>query len=184
MIFRANSASLTIHLLLASAMITDAALLGYMSLVQRSDTTSPYKYLRNASDTSLAIRPSGYSASGAMAEPVVPSPSQGWVIRYSTPGCEFSRADQKRWTNLKHALVSRGFRIYEIPPYASDLDRRSVEQDETQIAFVDVDWMKRYRLTGTPTTIVFDKRGHVIWAHVGTMNEDDQKSALWALFWS
>jgi thioredoxin-related protein len=85
---------------------------------------------------------------------------------------------------LKSQLVKKGYRIYRIPPTWDESYSNSAPEvaSETQISYVDVSWMKWYRLTSTPTTLLFDGHGKLIWSHIGTMDKDDQKSAMQAGF--
>ena len=127
----------------------------------------------------------GYSATGERV--VFPSGSvRGVAIRYAWPGCPYCRADEQRWNTLKSQLVAKGYRIYVIPPAADDAYPIGSPEiaDSTQITYVNVGWIKKYRLSATPTTLLLNCRTKIIWTHAGAMTEADQKSALQAVDWN
>jgi len=172
-----------LYLSLAIVAGVDVALFVYVT-VARHLIPSTGAFIRGETISEVGSPPSGYSDEGEK----IPAPKagHGWAVRYTTPECEFSRADRTPWSSLEGQLVARGYWIYEIAPRTGNLKvlRTSKETGKTHIAFVDVGWMKRYRLTATPTTVIFNERGKIVWTHVGTMGQDDQKSAVRALFWN
>ena len=172
-----------IYPLLAMLTVADAALFVYVTVTRHSLALSPAVFLRNPADSLPSAPPRGYSAQGI--EAASPSPAgQGWAVRYTTPACPASHADEKQWGSLKAQLLSRGYRIYTIPPNTDLPAHARPSTDETQLMFVDVGWMRRYRLPGTPTLLLFNGRGQLIWTHAGTISHDDAKSALSAVFWN
>jgi hypothetical protein len=61
---------------------------------------------------------------------------------------------------------------HAFPPFAV------VPLGAPQAAYVDVDWIKEYRLTLTPTVLVFDADRHVVWHREGVLRRDDATSLL------
>ena len=168
-----------VYVLLAGVTVADVTLFSWLTVLAHRAATDPAPFVREKTDWAASIRPHGFSAAGTEVS-VSSSSDKGWAVRYATAGCRFCRADQPKWSALKTELVARGFHIYDIPPYLLNLPsgESAGQKDETAIAFIDIGWMKQYRLTGTPTTLIFDRHGKIIWAHAGTMDEQDQKSAL------
>jgi hypothetical protein len=173
-----------IYALLTVIAATDVVLFAYVNVARYSGMVSE-AFFRDPSDMRANVPPSGYSAAGEKAP--LPSLSEsGWAVRYATPQCGYCRSDEAQWSMLKSKLIKKGYRIYEVPPdsVASYFDSAPELANETQISYVEVGWMKRYRFTATPTTLLFDGRGKLIWSHMGIMNKDDQKSALRAWFFN
>jgi hypothetical protein len=160
--------------------VADVALFSYVAVARGSSRLSASLF-RDPPDAGSGFPPSGYSAAGNKVAPPAAS-ENGWAIRYASPHCEHCRADEARWSGLKTQLIKKGYHIYEIPPTSADSYPANAPElaGETQISFVDVGWMKRYRPMSTPTILLFNGHGRVIWTHVGEMNQDDDKSALQA----
>jgi hypothetical protein len=158
--------------------VSDVALFTYVTIARHSNRILEVP-LRRPSTESNNVPLHGYSSTGK--EVSVPSVSErGWVVRYTTPRCEYCRADEGQWSILKSLLIKKGFQIYEIPPDSINSYSAGAPEmaNETQISFVDVGWIKRYRFVGTPTTLLFDGDGKMIWSHMGTMDKNDRKSAI------
>lgn len=172
------------YILLAIVAVTDVALFASVTAARYSIRVSKV-FSRSSLAEGAGLSPGGYSASGNKVS-VSTAREKGWAVRYASSKCEYCRADEARWSNLKLQLLNKGYRIVEIPPDLSESfsDGAPELTGETQIPFVDVDWMKRYRLTMTPTTLLFNGHGKVIWTQDGVMSEADQKSAAQAAFWN
>jgi hypothetical protein len=172
----------TVYTLLVGVTVADVSLFSYMTALTHRNATDSTPFVRDVPDSAAGIRPRGYSDAGI--EVAASSMSdKGWAVRYTSPGCKFCRADEPKWSALKSELVASGYQVYDLLPSSSK--RPTVgHNDEMPIAFIDVGWMKQYRLTGTPTTLIFNRHGKIIWAHAGTMSDEDQKSALRTLFWN
>lgn len=180
MIISKRGVSQTIFLLLVIIMASDIALLVYVWNGTQPSKLSEWLF-RDPADTTSNCPPSGYSATGER----VATPARakhGWVIRYATPRCEHCRSDEVRWSSLKAHLIKYGYQIYAIPPSATESYPANAPElaDEAQISFVEPEWMKRYLFLATPTTVLFNSHGKVIWSHVGEMNQAELKSALQA----
>jgi hypothetical protein len=163
--------------LLAIVTIADITLLAYVKAAIHSERKSGAVFRDNLGG-SPTYPPGGYSAAGERISPSGPA-GRGWVVRYASPSCEFCRADEAQWSILKSQLIAKGYQIYALSPSLHDAysDRATELAGETQIPFVDVDWIKNARFRGTPITLLLDARGRVIWTHTGTLEIDDQKAA-------
>jgi len=171
-----------VYAILALVSIADIAMFAYVTVIRHSSEMSAWLF-RHSIDTKGNFPPSGYSAAGNVVS-LSSRSDAGWVVRYATPRCEHCRADEARWSSLKSQLINRGYRIYEIPPTATESYYADAPElaGETQISFVDVGWMKRLRFMSTPTTLLFNAKGDVTWTHVGEMSQEDQQSALQAVW--
>lgn len=173
-----------LYALLAVVTIADVTMYSYLKVLTHQSATDSTPFVRNISGAAASLRPHGYSDAGVEV-PAASSSDKGWAVRYTSLGCKFSRADEPMWRVLKSALVSGGYHIYDVAPYPlKRLPAPAGDQHESQIAFIDVGWMKQYRLTGTPTTLIFNSHGRIIWTHSGTMDTEDQKSALQTISWN
>ncbi len=177
-----NRVKIVLYAILALLICVDIGLSGYIFLENHNRTVMLADYFRNGLEAKSTNQPVGYSSTG-MRLNVVPGTGKGWVVRYASTKCEFCRADEAQWSALKSLVINAGYHIYYISPDGmnSYMDRPAEQPTETQISFVDIDWMKRYRLTGTPTTLLFNNCGNLIWAHTGTMSAVDQQDVSRAL---
>lgn len=105
-------------------------------------------------------------------------PASGWVVRYASKGCVYCMLDFE-WEWLVPQLEQRNYRSIVLLPKEEDRfdEDRIVPRTAQQMAFVKMDWLKQFRFTGTPTVIIFDNKGHVLWSHYGILKEADYKSA-------
>jgi hypothetical protein len=66
-----------------------------------------------------------------------------------------------------------------LPRAAEGFDRAAlVPAVAPQVAFVSMEWMKRFRLTVTPTAMLFNRAGTLVWAQHGMLRPDSIASAL------
>ena len=173
--------SATIIALLAIVAIADVVIYGYVISLRQS-LRDPRVFYRGTAGTVANARPEGYALSSGRIE--LSSNSQtGWAVRYASRFCKFCQKDEPKWQSLKSRLASNKYSIFTIPvtageSYSEDANALS---GTVQISYVDVGWIKQYRLSATPTTLIFNKNGQIIWTHAGTMTDDDEKSALHAI---
>jgi len=102
--------------------------------------------------------------------------SSGWVVRYTSKGCTYCAQDSE-WERLVLLLERHNYRTVLLLP----TEKNKYDEDEQtlqQMAFVKMDWIKQFRFTGTPTVVVFDNSGRVLWHRVGMLNESDYESAV------
>ena len=171
----------TLYSVLGLLTAFDCLLLVYMFFVSHHVGAVPSVYFREPDRPLPTVGLAGYTSTGVRLLPHARA-GKGWAVRYGSSKCEFCRVDEAGWKNLKSQLVAKGYHIYDVFPDAQDIYAGvPIEQpSETQLSFVNVAWMKQYRLTGTPTTLLFDGHGSLIWAHAGVMSEDDQRLGLQA----
>lgn len=110
-----------------------------------------------------------------------PAPS-GWVVRYASKGCIYCMLDYE-WENLVRQLEPLNFRtILLLPKEADQFDKdKVVPETAQQMSFLKVDWVKQFRFSKTPTVVIFDGDGNVLWHHRGMMNNAHYKSAVKAI---
>jgi len=106
------------------------------------------------------------------------SAPSGWVVRYASKGCRYCALDAE-WERLIPQLEHLDFRTILLLPTETDQfdEDQMIPERAKQMAFVRMDWIKQFRFTGTPTTVIFDNNGRVLWRHYGMLKEADYKSA-------
>jgi len=107
----------------------------------------------------------------------LPAPS-GWVVRYASSGCIYCMLDFE-WERLVSQLELHNYRTILILPKETDQfdEDRIIPENAQQMAYVRIDWVKQFRFTGTPTLVIFNNNGRVLWHNRGMLNEADYKSA-------
>jgi hypothetical protein len=107
----------------------------------------------------------------------LPTPS-GWVVRYASKRCVYCLQDSE-WERLALQLERLNYRtIVLLPKEADQFDEGEIiHQTVRQMAFVNMDWIKQFRFTMTPTVVVFDNNGRVLWHRTGMLQEADYKLA-------
>ena len=102
----------------------------------------------------------------------------GWVVRYVSRECIYCKLDYE-WERLVPQLERLNYRtILLLTKEADQLNQdQVVPKSAQQIAFIKMDWIKQFRFNGTPTVVIFDKNGRVLWHHTGIMNIANYKSA-------
>lgn len=167
-------------LLLAAA--TDGVLLYKyeVSRAQRATSNDAAFIMRDPASPEARRIPDGYLSDGRRAVAPVDISVPGWVVRYSAPGCEYCRAEQPIWRTLQDKLTSKGFSVFVIAPGPHDEYPTStrIQEKFEQLTFVNAGWAKSFRLTLTPTVMIFTPAKGLIWAHQGEMNDDSVKAAL------
>lgn len=106
------------------------------------------------------------------------STPSGWAVRYARNGCDFCTSDLE-WKRLAEQLERHNYRtIILLPTEAGKVDEDEMfSESAKQMAFIKMEWVKQFRFTGTPTTVIFDNDGRVLWRQFGKLSEADYKSA-------
>ena len=104
--------------------------------------------------------------------------SSGWVVRYASRGCIYCKLDFE-WERLVPQLEHLNYRTILLLPKEADQFNESgiIPATAQQMAFTDIDFIKQFRFTGTPTLVIFDNNGRLLWHKEGMLNEADYKSA-------
>jgi len=110
-----------------------------------------------------------------------PEPS-GWVVRYTSSGCIYCKMDFE-WERLASQLEILNYRtILLLPKEAVKLDEEQIiPENALQMAYFKMDWIKQFHFTGTPTVVIFDNNGRLLWHRSGMLNEADYESAKRAI---
>lgn len=114
------------------------------------------------------------------AESVRPDASSCEVVRYSSAGCKACRADdQGTWGDLGRRFEAAGCTVYIVLPTLRDsyLYGLTEPPGAKQVAYVDMEWAKRFRLTFAPTTMLISK-GRLAWYQEGELAPQDLGPAL------
>jgi len=109
------------------------------------------------------------------------SPS-GWVVRYANQGCMYCKLDFE-WERLASELDRHNYRtILVLPLNENQYDEDNViPKTAKQMAFVKTEWIKQFSFRGTPTVVIFDNNGRMIWHRNGMLTEIDYNSAIKAI---
>ena len=125
------------------------------------------------------ILPDGYTPTKTkiLWEETLPVTS-GWVVRYASSSCMYCKLDYE-WEYLFHLLKSSNYRTLLLLPRSDDQFEEDQIQSEgiRQLAYVKMDWIKQFRFTKTPTVVIFDSSGRVLWQHRGMLKDADYESA-------
>ena len=102
----------------------------------------------------------------------------GLAVRYVSSGCIYCRLDFD-WQSLNNILEQLNYRTILLLPSSSERfdDDHIFPNNTQQFAFVKMDWVKQFRFTETPTTLIFNNNGQVIWHNNGMLNNDDYQLA-------
>jgi hypothetical protein len=111
----------------------------------------------------------------------LPIPS-GWVVRYARSGCVYCKLDFE-WERLFSLLEHSNYRTIIALPQETDriASVGVIPKHVQQMAFVKMNWIKQFRFTATPSVIIFNNEGRILWNHVGMMSDADYKSAKKAI---
>jgi hypothetical protein len=104
------------------------------------------------------------------------------VVRYAAQSCGYCARDIE-WPQLAGQMRQRGVRVVVLLPRASERFSQDalVPSDAPQIAFISMEWMTQFRLTMTPTVMLYDTAGDLIWAQEGVLPPDSVARAVRAL---
>jgi len=123
--------------------------------------------------------PNGFTAAGTnvVLNKSLPLPS-GWVVRYVSKDCIYCELDFE-WERLALHLEKHNYRtILLLAKEAGQFEKdQIVPETAQQLVFIRMDWIKQFRLTETPTVIIFNNDGRVLWSHRGMLEHADYKSA-------
>lgn len=105
----------------------------------------------------------------------------GLVVRYAAAMCPYCRAD-RQWVPLSARLQRRGYRVVFILPFAKDryADKDVIPRGAPQEAYISMEWIRHFRLTLTPTVLMFGPHQNLVWAHQGVLSASDVRSAIHA----
>jgi len=125
------------------------------------------------------ILPDGFTPSGTkITWNESSTPPSGWVVRYASNGCIYCKLDHE-WERLAYQLEQENFRIITLLPNEMNQfdDAQIIPKTARQMVFIKMDWAKQFRFIGTPSVIIFDNNGHVLWHRTGMLNDVDYVSA-------
>lgn len=166
--------------LLVLMIVMDGALFLHLNAAYRGDNLELFH--RSAFPSGVAPPPDGYTSSDPEGLVTVQS-GHGWAIRYASRGCQYCQEDELLWNPLKSKLYGLGYKIIVLVPSAKDEfpanspSLSGVQQE----SFVNIAWIRQFQLTVTPTLLIFDSRGRLIWLRQGMLAAGDPISALRAV---
>jgi len=140
------------------------------------DTTILY---RSPDKTNTIGPPDGFNSSSIKVD-ITRKSNKGWVVRYAAKNCEFCRADEPRWNQMSADLQRLGYSVIFIVPQASEAypDNSLALMGTREEVYVNLEWVKRFRLSMTPTLLIFAPDQKLLWFHQGALGPADPASAF------
>jgi hypothetical protein len=166
--------------LVLALMTLVAGALAAASLIERRQLQAAAAHVARETVHEAPASPLGFDRSGARVD--IPPRVTGLAIRYASSRCPYCRGD-KEWHDLAARLRKRGLFVILLLPAARDEFKREavVPDGAPQEAYVSIGWIKRYRLTATPTLLLFDEGRRLIWHREGQLRIADTHAALQAV---
>ena len=136
-------------------------------------------YYRAAGEQGMVQPPEGFTSSGDKVE-LAGQRQLGWAVRYAAKNCQYCRKDDSLWIPLGRQLMQLGYQVIVIAPSTQDEypDNTQPPPGALQESLVNMDWAKQFRLTVTPTLLIFDRTQGLIWAHTGMLQPADPQSVI------
>lgn len=168
-----------VAILLTGMIILDLALFVRVSSAERR-LRSVATVVRPSAGTEMIPPPSGFQRDGTKID--LSGARKGWAIRYAGEGCPFCLKDTQ-WNVLAQQLQDMGIEPIVLLPSPRDEFRKShlVPQGIQQEAFVGMEWIDHFSLTMTPTLLLIDNHGRLIWQRQGMLDSSDTSSAIEAV---
>lgn len=125
----------------------------------------------------------GYEGEPMKASQLETEPSRRLVVRYAARDCEFCNQDEPLWQRLAAESRRRNFRIGVLDTAAKSAFASTSGSlaGGRQFALLRLDWIQHLKLRKTPTVLVFNDDGLLVWAHAGVLTDADCSSALTAV---
>jgi hypothetical protein len=168
-----------VAILLAGMIILDFALFIRVSSAERR-LRSVATVVRPSAGLETIPPPNGFRRDGTRIDLSVGR--KGWAIRYAGEGCSFCVKDIQ-WDVLAQKLQDMGIElIVLLPSPQNELPKTHlVPEGIQQEAYVDMEWIKHFSLTITPTLLLFDNHQRLIWQRQGMLDSSDVSSAVKAV---
>lgn len=109
--------------------------------------------------------PEGYLLGGRLLVP--PGNEPCWAVRFEASSCAYcSEDDNHGWRQLAGVLEARHCKVFFLPPGPSRalLPSRILPPGAAQELFVNMAFLKHFRLTYTPSTLVFGPGDALLWS--------------------
>ncbi len=97
------------------------------------------------------------------------------VIHYTAKTCSFCEKENPVWLRLKFNALAKRCDVVSLVPNVAELPASS--SPDTAL-FVSTEFARTLGATRTPTTVITDSTGHVIWMKEGMMSEADENQAV------
>lgn len=168
--------------LLGVLIVTDTALMMCVrSLSGESQAAASAAFRRPGSGDGPTPRPDGFTTSGGSLNRVLNSRA-GLVVRYAARTCGYCTRDTQ-WSRLAPQLVRSGYQVLVLLPTAGEAyaGNNVIPSGAPQAAFISMEWLKRFRLTMTPSLLIFSRTGQLIWSRQGMLSPGDPEAAMRAI---
>ena len=168
--------------LLGLMIVADAAMYLHMRTLTGREDQNLALLSRFPGKQGISSPPDGFTSEGMRVE-ITPKTQLGWAVRYASPGCEYCREDEHLWSQLSSKLQQLHYQVIVIVPNARDEFPNDSETPKgaLQEAFVNMEWIRQFRLSSTPTLLIVDRNQGLIWSRQGTLNPADPSSAVRAI---
>jgi hypothetical protein len=95
-------------------------------------------------------------------------------IRYVAKTCFFSRSSRRAFDRLEQRAIALGCRNTVVAPELDAFDDGAgCRAAHVHLAFPDMEFATKLELSATPTFVVLDASGRVLWRKVGVASERD-----------
>lgn len=122
--------------------------------------------------------PSGYLSNGEFIN-ALGAPCH--LIRVTTDGCPFSRADATIYEGLAREAQQRGCTSSLVSPRVGQIKRVGRSHIELPLQFVNLEFGRSLIPFTVPQTILLDRNGQVIWEQEGSISKPSLSAAMHAL---
>lgn len=158
--------------LLCMMTAANAALMAYGRARKSVDGRTVISIERSVEPAGARQLLEGLSANG---QTVTVNGSPVWAVRYLSNKCGYCESDE-HGKRLAEQLRRSGIKVITLVPRAGE--EIADEPRAEQVTFVPMEWMRRFRLSVTPTFLVFDAGGSLLWQHEGKLAAGDAADAL------
>jgi len=164
---------------LVVVILFDSGLWIYLKAAEIYGPQDPNLVYRSQAHPQYIPPPIGFSKENQNVSPVANANGR-WAIRYASPKCHFSEEDEKRWSKLASQLRIKGYQIITLVPDGERSYSVGAQSlgPSLQEVYVDLGWLKHFRLSGTPTLLIFEGSHGLIWSHQGELSIFDPINAL------
>ncbi len=168
--------------LLGVVIVSDAILILYArSLANNTHSLAVDPLCRPGLGNEPGIPFEGYTASAERLKCL--SRFQGiWAVRYTSKSCGYCALDLE-WDQLALQMESAGWPVIILVPKAAEEIAKEgvIPKGSPQAVYVSMEWTKRFRLTMTPSVLIFNSKGKLIWHRQGMLASPDVESAIQAI---
>lgn len=165
--------------LIACMVVANALLYVRDRSEERHLSSAPSALLRDSRATATLAGIEAYTTNGDHLN-LGSKTGAGYVIRYASRHCGYCRRDAPAWKQAATQLAGKGFRIFTLVPSSREAyaDHQVIPAGTPQIVDIGMEWVKRLSPMGTPTLLITDPDGLILWQHEGELSDQDLHAAI------